>query len=183
MWIRFFAFRAAILSDLELGVPETSFRIVQARHLQRLIAEELYYLGEIQGIAEGHEGDYKREQRIMAKVFDEMPAVLAVEAHDAGKPPHQIIKMKSLQFKMKAGGIGAIVAPKPQITRVEMLRAETKAATHLNRPESSQEGSEGVDYIEDYDPASGVHFYRPINGKGGTKDADQNSSRTKEDEH
>ncbi len=162
LWVRFFAFRAAILSDLELGVPETSFRIVQARHVQRLIAEELYYLGEIEGIAKGHEGDYRKEQRAMAKVFDQMPPALAVEAHDAGKPPAQIVKLKSLRFKTKAGTIGTIAAPRPQITRVEMLRAETKAATHLDRPESSQEGTEGVDYIEDYDPASGVHFYRPI---------------------
>lgn len=161
-WLKFYALRTSILAYLEAGVDDNDPRIVQARHRQRLIAEDLVRGGHAKAIGLEREGDLHREQRIMAKVFDQMPATLAVEAHDQGKPPAQTVTLQTLRFKMKSGKIGAIAAPPNRTVRMETLRGESKAATILSRAESVMEGKHGVDYEIQRDPTSGITMYIPI---------------------
>ncbi len=162
LWLKFYALRTSILAYLEAGVDDNDPRIVQARHRQRLIAEDLCRGGHAKAIAFDREGDLHREQQIMAKVFDQMPATIAVEAHDDGKPPAQTIQLKTLRFQMKSGKIGTIAAPPNRVVGMETLRGESKAATILSRAESVMEGKHGVDYEIQRDPTSGITMYIPI---------------------
>lgn len=162
LWVKFYALRTSILAYLEEGVSDNDPRITQARQTQRKVAERLVRGGHAKGIGLEREGDVHREQQVMAKVFDEMPAKIAAEEYDKDKPPAQIVKLKTLKFKMKSGRIGTIAAPPNQVVRMETLRAESKAATIHNRTESVMEGKEGVDYITDVDPDTDLEFYIPI---------------------
>lgn len=162
LWVKFYALRASILATLEAGVDDNDPRIVQARQQQRLVAEQLTREGHAKGIAFEREGDLHRDQQAMARVFDQMPPTIAAQEHDRGKPPVQVIRLKALRFKMTSGRIGVIAPPPNQVIGIETLRAESRAATLHNRPESAMEGKAGVDYEVGQDPDSKITMYTPI---------------------
>ena len=164
--LKFEAMRTAILSYINEGVQDGDSRMVQARHKQRMIAEELTRLDpDVQGIAFEREGDLHRVQQGMARKFG-IAKPKPQEQIDAeeGQPAAQVIRLKNLHFKSEAGEIMAIDAPPNLIVGLESLRMEGKASSILNRTLSVLEGSIGVDYVIDKDPESEIVFYVPITG-------------------
>lgn len=158
LWTKFHVLRAAILGAIEAGVSDNDPRMLQARHQQRMIAEELVRIGAAKGIAFEHEGDYHREQKGMAARFGKQKEQ-KVEA-----PRDQVVKMKPLRFQGRSGDLMAIAPPPSQVVGVEALRMEGKASSVLNRNLSALEGTLGIDYAIAKDPDSGIVFYVPLTG-------------------
>lgn len=168
---KFLALRAAILSYLSRGVPDTDHRIIQARHQQRMTAEEMVRKGYAKGVAFEREGDYHREQRMLARLFDRKVIVTPRPREELdlaeGEPAPQIVHLKPLSFRGENGMNQRISPPKSQAVGLRALRMEAKVASSLNRDLSALEGRIGVDYEIDVDPESGITFYRPLGGKDG----------------
>lgn len=153
----FKALRAAILSCIEAGVPDTHPQLVLARQQQRLIAERLVELGAAKGIAFEREGDYHRDQLVLARDF---------ERSDEPEPEGQVIQLKTLDFMSSTGKVGTISPPKSRSVGLEALRLEGKVSSMAGKELSVLEGSFGRDYGLDRDPESGLVFYYPIKGNG-----------------
>jgi len=172
-WTRLHALRALILSLQHEGVSDSDIKMVQARQQQRVVAEDLVRMGEAKGIIlDGREGDRNWFQRAKIKIFGKVQSLVTSSQPqelldlEEGKPPPQIIKMKSLSFMTEAGVIEAGTPQPSQTVALESLSIEGKTGRLLNRNQSVLEGTLGVDYVYDHDPDSGETFYVPITRKG-----------------
>ena len=171
LWGKLSALRAVILSFISEGVSDNDERVLVARRQQRLIGEELVRRDESKGVAFEREGDLHRVQRGMARKFGVAQARPQEEIDaEEGKPPAQIVVLKTLSFRSEAEGIVNMAAPPNLTVGLEALRMESRAPGVKSATLSVLEGSIGVDYVVDKDPESEITFYVPITG--GSKDGD-----------
>ncbi len=166
LWAKVHTLRAAILSYLAEGVPDSDERIVQARYQQRMVAEELVRKGYAKGIAFDREGDYQPEQKKLARDFDKIvtPRPRELEDADDGKPPAQIVQLDALSIRGETGELKAIDPPPSQMVGIDALKLEAKVSSFMGRELSTLEGTIGIDYVIDKDSESGVTFYVPLTG-------------------
>ena len=172
--VKFEAYKAIINSMIYAGVSDNDEQIVLARHDQRMIAEELNRIDPaVKGIAMRREGDLKAVQRGMAKRFgittssrpqEDLDYEEGLKPAGEGKPPAQVVKLRTLYFQSEAGEILTINPQPSTVVGLESLRMEGKASSIKGRTLSVLEGSIGVDYEFDKDPESEIEFYVAITG-------------------
>lgn len=170
---KFQALRTAILSYLAEGIPERDWRIVQARHQQRMIAEEIVRQGGAKGIAFEREGDYHIGQKHAAKFYGRriMKIDDGLERPDEVTPPARIVPLRSLDFLSATGEVKRIRPAPSQVVGTRSIAMEGKASSALGRELSVLEGNLGIDYEMGKDRESGIVYYVPIEGdRGGKQD-------------
>jgi hypothetical protein len=149
LWARFHVLRAAILSYLNRGVSETDQRVIQARHQQRMVAEQLVEAGAASGIAFARDGDLSPFQKKKAKDFQ-------VQDEPTRGPRDQVVGLKTVRFSGEAGSVNEPVTEKTSLGSIEGLLWEARVSSSLGRGLSHLEGSIRVDYVIDNDTESGI---------------------------